>query len=106
MANVGEDGVIALGGGIFIPPTKDFATGATLTVSNNEATGALTSDADGAGIHTQQGALAVNDSVVTDNRVIATAPNGRFAEGAGIMVDTTFSAGPCTPCTLSFKTQS
>ena len=152
-AYVGEDGVIALGGGIFIPPTSDFGTGATLTVSNsvitdntvaptasvdagiscgtqdcqfaqaggggidnwglltvddttvsnNESAGDFTSDADGAGIYTQEGALTVNGSVVTGNRTIAIAPDGRFAEGGGIMVDTTASAGPCTPCTLSVQ---
>lgn len=152
-AYVGEEGVIAYGGGIFIPPTEDFATGATLTVSNsvitdntvapttsvdagfscgtqdcqfaqaggggidnwgiltvdntivsdNEAGGPLASDADGAGIYTQEGALNLNNSVVTGNRAIAIAPNGRFAEGAGIMFDTTVSAGACTPCTLSLR---
>ncbi len=38
MAYVGEEGVIAYGGGIFIPPTENFATGATLTVSNSVIT--------------------------------------------------------------------
>lgn len=46
-------------------------------------------------------------SVVTDNRGIATAPNGRFAEGAGIMFDTTFSgpacAAPDPTCTLVIR---
>ena len=37
-AYVGEEGVIVYGGGIFIPPTEDFATGATLTVSNSVIT--------------------------------------------------------------------
>ena len=150
IAYVAKAGVIALGGGIFVPPAAKFATGATLTVtnsvitgniaaptasvdagfscgandcrfaqaggggidnwglltvdntivSNNEAAGAVTSDADGGGIYTQQGALTVKNSVVTGNRTIAIAPDGRYAEGAGIMVDTGDSAGACTPCTL------
>jgi hypothetical protein len=152
-AYVAKAGVIALGGGIFVPPAAKFATGATLTVSNsviadniaaptasvdagfscgrhdcrfaqaggggidnwglltvdntivsnNESAGAFTSDADGAGIYTQQGALTVKNSLVTGNRTIAIAPDGRFAEGAGIMVDTSASAGACTPCTLSVQ---
>jgi hypothetical protein len=77
------------------------------TVSNNEAAGPVTSDADGAGIYSQEGTLTVERSVVTDNRAIATVPNGRFAEGAGIMFDTTFSAPACTPpaptCTLVIR---
>ena len=147
-----EDGVIALGGGIFVPPAANFATGATVTisnsvitgntaapttsvdagfscgiqdcrfaqaggggidnwgtltvanttVSNNESAGAFTSDADGAGIYTQQGALTVNNSVVTGNRTIAAAPDGRFAEGAGIMVDFSFSPSGAT-ATLSVQ---
>ena len=151
-AYVGEDGVIALGGGIFVPPAANFATGATVTilnsvitgniaapttsvdagiscgiqdcqfaqaggggidnwgtltvdhttVSNNESAGAFTSDADGAGIYTQQGALTVNNTVVTGNRTIATAPDGRFAEGAGIMVDFSFSPAGAT-ATLSVQ---
>ncbi len=68
-------------------------------VSHNEAAGAFTSDADGAGIYIPQGGLIVDHSVVTDNRAIATTPNGRFAEGGGIMVDTSFSP-PGTSCTL------
>ena len=75
------------------------------TVSNNEATGPVTSDADGAGIYSQQGTLTVKDSHVTGNRTIATAPNGRFAEGAGIMFDATFSppsacVAPAPACAL------
>ena len=153
IAYVAKAGVLALGGGIFVPPAAKFAAGATLTVSdsvitgniaaatasvdagfscgthdcrfaiaggggidnwglltventivsNNESAGAVTSDADGAGIYTQQGALTLKNSVVTGNRAMAIAPDGRFAEGAGIMVDTTFSAGACTPCTLSVQ---
>lgn len=69
------------------------------TVSHNEAAGAFTSDADGAGIYIPQGALTVEHSVVTGNRAIAAPPDGRFAEGGGIMVDTSFSPTG-TSCTL------
>jgi hypothetical protein len=153
-AYVGEDDVYALGGGIFIPPAANFATGATLTisdsvitentaapsasvdsgiacpggdgecpfaqaggggidnwgtltvdssiVSNNQSSGPVTSDADGAGIYTQQGSLTVNKSVVTGNRDIASAPDGRYAEGGGIMVDFSFSP-PGATATLSIR---
>jgi len=153
-ADVGEAGVMALGGGIFVPPAANFATGATVTisnsvitgntaapttsvdsgipcpggdgqcqfaqaggggidnwgtltvdhttVSNNESAGPVTSDADGAGIYTQQGALTVTSSVVTGNRDIASVPDGRFAEGAGVMVDFSFSPTGAT-ATLSVQ---
>ena len=146
--------MIALGGGIFVPPAANFATGATVTisnsvitgntaapttsvdsgipcpggdgqcqfaqaggggidnwgtltvdhttVSNNESAGPVTSDADGAGIYTQQGALTVNSSIVTGNRDIATVPDGRFAEGAGVMVDFSFDP-PGATATLSVQ---
>ena len=72
------------------------------TVSNNESAGPVTSDADGAGIYTQQGALTVNSSIVTGNRDIATVADGRFAEGAGVMVDFSFSP-PGATATLSVQ---
>ena len=93
----------ALAGGGGIDSWGDVTLDDT-TVTNNEAAGALTSDADGAGVYSQQGTLTVEDSVITDNQGIATVPNGRFAEGAGIMFDTTFSGASCTApaptCTL------
>jgi hypothetical protein len=153
-AYFGQGGVMALGGGIFVPPAANFATGATVmisdsvitgntaapttsvdsgipcpgsdgqcqfaqaggagidnwgtltvdhtTVSKNESAGPVTSDADGAGIYTQQGALTVSNSVVTGNRDIATVPDGRFAEGAGVMVDFSFSP-PGATATLSLR---
>lgn len=78
------------------------------TVSNNTAAGAVTSDADGAGIYSQQGTLTLEGSVVTGNRAIATAPDGRFAEGAGIMFDTSFSppntcVAPAQTCALVIR---
>ena len=72
------------------------------TVSDNESSGALPSDADGAGIYTQQGALTMNNSVVTGNQAIAIAPDGRYAEGAGILVDFGFSP-PGATATLSVQ---
>ena len=57
------------------------------TVSNNVAAG-VASDADGGGINVwSPGALTLRDSHVSDNRAIASTPNGRFAEGGGIFTD-------------------
>jgi hypothetical protein len=68
-------------------------------VLDNVVSGAVTSDADGAGIYVQGGGLTLVHSVVANNRASVTLPNGRFAEGGGIMVDATFSPpGKC--CTL------
>ena len=65
-------------------------------VAGNEASGPLTSDADGGGIYSQDGTLTVDHTVVTGNRALAGTPDGRFAEGAGIMVDNFFSdPGTC-----------
>ncbi len=67
-------------------------------VAGNQASGALVSDADGGGIYSQDGTLTVDHSVVTGNRAQAGkagTPEGRFSEGAGIMVDNFFS-GPDT----------
>ena len=65
-------------------------------VSGNQASGPLTSDANGGGIYSQDGRLTVDHTVVTRNRALAGIPDGRFAEGAGIMVDTFFSPdGTC-----------
>jgi hypothetical protein len=67
-------------------------------VSGNQASGAVTSDATGAGIYSQQGTLVIDHSVISGNRTVATVPAGRFAEGAGIMFDTFFSLpGTCAP---------
>jgi hypothetical protein len=141
-----EPGILALGGGILVPPSVNAGVGATLTISDsvithntaapstavdagfscgpsgdcqfaqaggggidswgdltitdssvtdNQSTGPETSDADGAGIYSQDGTLTLERSVVTGNRGIATIPNGRFAEGAGIMFDTTFGGSSC-----------
>lgn len=42
------------------------------------------SDADGGGIYSRQGGLTLDDTVVSGNHATATAPAGRFAEGAGV----------------------
>jgi hypothetical protein len=70
-------------------------------VAGNQASGPLTSDADGGGIYSQDGTLTVDHSVITGNRAQAGrpgTPEGRFAEGAGIMVDNFFSGPPDTTC--------
>jgi hypothetical protein len=134
-ALIGKPGVLALGGGIEVPPGANFSNGAKVTiedsiitrnrvapsatiasglgcgnacpfalaggggidnwgrmtldhvtVSHNEAGGHLTSDANAAGIYTEQGSLTLHHSVVTRNRTVASHPNGRFAEGGGISV--------------------
>jgi hypothetical protein len=59
-------------------------------VSDNVAGGGPTSHAAGGGIWTATnsgpGSLTLIDSTVSDNRAVAVAPNGRFAEGGGIEV--------------------
>jgi hypothetical protein len=59
-------------------------------VSGNVAGGPVASEADGGGIWTATnggpGALTLIDSTVTNNEASVAAPNGRFAVGAGIMV--------------------
>jgi hypothetical protein len=74
----------AKGGGI---DTWGALTLTNTTVSNNIAGGAAC-DADGGGINVRSaGTLTLNDSKVTANHAIASAPNGRFAEGGGIFTD-------------------
>ena len=75
-------------------------------VTDNQAAGALTSDANGAGVYSQEGTLTVRDSVIAGNH--ATVANGRFAEGAGIMADTFFSPpgvcpAPAGACALTIE---
>jgi hypothetical protein len=71
-------------------------------VSNNRAAGPVTSDANGGGIYSQQGTLVIDHSVIAGNRTVAAIPDGRFAEGAGIMFDTFFS--PESACAASQPT--
>jgi hypothetical protein len=53
-------------------------------VSHNRAAG-VASDAIGGGIDSDQGSLNLRNSTITSNRAIASVPNGRYAEGGGIM---------------------
>jgi hypothetical protein len=56
-------------------------------VVDNRAGGALNSEAPGGGILEEEpGQLTLENSVVAGNRSLASAPNGRFAEGGGIFV--------------------
>jgi hypothetical protein len=138
------DGVIALGGGVEIPPNADFSGGATVTISNSVITdnrvaptntapfgcrsgrcafalgggidtwGTLslanttvsnnligsaaglstpTSNAEGAGIHNQLGALTITNSALTGNKAAATAPNGLIADAGGIVLGGLFGFG-------------
>jgi hypothetical protein len=74
----------ARGGGI---DTFGDLTLVRTTVSDNLAAG-VASDADGAGIDLWWTAsLTMRSSRVTGNRAVASAPNGRYAEGGGIFTD-------------------
>ncbi len=65
------------------------------TVTDNISGGPGTSDADAAGVYSQQAGLVVRDSVVANNHAIAPRPYGRFAEGGGItVVSAPFYLGP------------
>jgi hypothetical protein len=85
---------VLCGGGTFCPYAQGegggiYNTGAmTLTnvvVSDNEAGAGLASDADAGGISVlPHASLTLRNAVVRDNVARAPAPNGRFAEGAGI----------------------
>jgi hypothetical protein len=55
-------------------------------VSDNEAGGRVTSDATGAGIWSNLGTLTLVRCKVARNRAAVTPPNGRFAEGGGMLV--------------------
>ena len=106
-------GVIALGGGISVPPAAGFAPGATVTIANSVITGnkvapttAIDSglpcppdititcingdlpfaQAAGGGITSIEGGLTLKNSTVMGNQAIASAPNGRFAETGGVSV--------------------
>ena len=81
-------------------------------ISDNQAGGDPTSDANGGGIYAQLGTLTVSNSSVLGNRTVAPNGSGRFAEGAGIMFDTFFtfadfgtpcSAAPVAPCKFVMK---
>lgn len=88
------DCAFAHAGGGGIDSWGDLTVRYTL-VAGNQASGPFTSDADGGGIYSQDGTLTVDHTVITGNRALAGIPDGRFAEGGGIMVDNFFS-GPGT----------
>jgi hypothetical protein len=83
---------VALGGGI--------DSWGTLTLVNTTVSGnsvgtvpglpPVASDADGAGIYSDQGSLTLIHATVAGNQAVATSPDGRFAEGAGINVGSWF----------------
>ena len=103
---VGEEGVIALGGGIEIPPNADFSGGATVTITDSTVTGNRVAPtatlpygppcpggpcpfawAKGGGIDSW-GTLTLDHSAVSDNRVGSASGLSRLAsdaQGAGIM---------------------
>jgi hypothetical protein len=134
---VGSNGVIADGGGVYVPFGAKGALGATVRITDSAITGnrvaatrtvpigppcpggvscpfalsrgggvasfgmmtlvntvvrdnvaaGVASDAVGAGVFSSTGNLTVRKSAVFDNRAMATVPNGRFAEGGGLFVD-------------------
>jgi hypothetical protein len=78
----------AFGGGI---DSWGHLTLVNTTVSNNSvgATAglpAIPSDADGGGVFSAQGSLAMTGTTISGNRAIAAAPNGHFAEGGAVFV--------------------
>lgn len=80
---------MAAGGGI---DNWGTLTMANTTVSGNRvgSTSGLStvaSDADGGGIMNWLNPLSISNSVIKDNEAGATAPNGRFADSGGLMMD-------------------
>lgn len=72
------------GGGIASFGTLKLADS---VVSDNEAGGPVASDAKGAGVYSAVGSLTVDGAKLVRNRVFVAAPNGRFAEGGGLLVE-------------------
>lgn len=56
-------------------------------VRDNEAGGPIASDAKGGGVYSAFGALTVTGSELVRNRADVRAPNGRFAEGGALLVE-------------------
>ena len=72
----------ALGGGINSFGTLTLVNS---TVSDNSVGSAGTSsDAEGAGICSSAGSVTLTNTVMSGNHAVATAPNGRWAEGGAI----------------------
>lgn len=59
----------------------------TRSIINGNTVAGVASDARGGGISSYLGNLALDSVTVIDNQVVATRPNGRFAEGGGVFVD-------------------
>jgi hypothetical protein len=55
-------------------------------ISDNEAGGALASDAEGGGIESHRGGVTIAASRIVRNHATASAPNGRFGQGGGIFI--------------------
>lgn len=55
-------------------------------IADNISGGPQTSDADAGGINSAMGGLTLRRTVVARNRAVAVPPDGRFAEGGGIVV--------------------
>jgi hypothetical protein len=84
----------AFGGGI---DSWGHLTLVHTTVSNNSVGAAaglpgIPSDADGGGIFSAQGSLSMTGTTISDNRAIAAAPDGQFAEGGAVFVRLFFTA--------------
>jgi hypothetical protein len=76
----------AWGGGIdsWGSLTLEYSTVAGNGVGATAGLPGIVSDADGAGIFSRQGSLTLISTNVSDNDATATAPDGRYAEGAAI----------------------
>ena len=57
------------------------------TVIRGNLAGGIASDAKGGGLYSAGGLLALTDSRVRGNRAVASKPNGRFAEGGGVLIE-------------------
>ncbi|HET6875198.1 MAG TPA: hypothetical protein VFH70_10485 [Acidimicrobiales bacterium] len=80
----------AAGGGIdaWGPLTLDHTTVTGNRVGSAAGLGPdVASDADGAGIDSHLSPLTIKNSTISGNRAGATAPNGRFAEGGGLYLE-------------------
>jgi hypothetical protein len=73
----------AQGGGISSAGTLSI----TDSVITDNAVGGIASDAFGAGVFNRLGALSLTRTLVSRNTATAEPPNGRFAEGGGVFVD-------------------
>lgn len=76
----------ALGGGIDSWGALTLVRSAVTGNGAGAASGlpGVASDADGAGIYSAQGSLTLAHTMVAGNHAVATRPDGRYAEGAGI----------------------